>query len=416
MVRWGLVCLLLGSVLWFGLAQESKPTPSEQETTQETTSTSPEGRPGENQETEEPPLVDPDSDEDPGEVAPDAESSPENPPSEEQEEPEAPSEDAEDEGAREAAPETPLENEEETPEPAVERSIPEGAEPLSRLTLKRENRNITVNHYAPKAEGGEFVLNAPNCDEEAEEKVRTTTVYGADAYWVETLVNDTRITSAIALMRKPDDKEIKEEEVLELFGGSLEVSNETKCPENIQLTEQQDVRLIQGRTTVDGLRFDYDNKTGIGKMKGPVKLDRIAEGESPALSADAKELEYNEETDETKLFGNVTIESDGRVSKAESVDFDDANSIAILRGSPARSEKDGDVFEGNVITYFLDSNDVRVEGNIEGSLEVDLGNDNPTTTTSGTEESQDDFGTGDDANPNDPFREEDEFDEFDSDR
>jgi len=392
----GLVCLLLfGSVLLFGLAQDSKPEPEQQNTTL----SSPEARPDDNsnndeqedndeQETEEeqPPA---EPGEDAIEEAADAEPSPENPPTE-----------ADDDEA-------------EPVPPAIERSIPEGADPEGFFRLTRDERRITVNQYAPKAEGGEFILNAPNCNESAEQAVRTTTVYGADKYWVETLVNDTRITSAIALMRKPDDKEIKEQEVLELFGGSLTVSNETKCPEDIQISEQQDVKLIQGRTTVDGYRFVYDNQTGVGKMtEGPVKLNRVAEGDSPALTADADELEYSEESDETKLFGNVIIESDGRTSNANSVDFDDANSIAILRGSPARSEKDGDVFEGNVITYFLDSNDVRVEGNIVGDIEVDLGDDNPSSTTSGTEESND-FDTGE-GDPNDPFQNDFEED-FDGD-
>ena len=69
----------------------------------------------------------------------------------------------------------------------------------------------------------------------------------------------------------------------------------------------------------------------------------------------------------------MTIESDGRTSKADEMDYDDANSIAVLRGNPATSEKDGELFQGKVITYFLDSNDVQVEGDIQGELELDIG-------------------------------------------
>lgn len=393
MGRWSLVFfLVLGSILWLGSAQDSAPTPDQQETYPSSPEAQEENREAEDTEAEE-----------------QKEGNESEPPSEE-----APGDEAADEEIAEDEPSpAPLLEEEATEDivPVSQRSIPEGAKARGNLTLRREDRTIIVNQYAQKAEGGEFVLNAPDCGDEAKEKgLRTHTVYGGDAFWVETLVNDTRITSAIALVRKPDEG--KEQEVLELFGGALEVSSETKCPENLQLSDLQDVRLVQGRTTVDGYRFDYDNKTGIGKMKGPVKLDRIAEGESPALIADANELEYNEESDETKLTGEVTIESDGRISRADSVDFDDANSIAVLRGSPATSEKDGDLFQGSVIRYFLDSNDVRVEGNIQGELEVDLGENTTTTTTEQDSAGEEGFGTGEEGfNPDDPTPEEFE-DEF----
>ena len=269
------------------------------------------------------------------------------------------------------------------PPAAVQRTVPENAEPLSNLTLRRDDRTIFVNQYAPGAEGGQFVLLAPDCDEEAKKnKLRTSTVYGGDAYLVETLVNETRITSAIVFQKSPPKEEGgNDKAMLEMLGGTLTVNDEG-CPEAIEPSGQQDVKLEQGRTTVDGYQGVYDNETGVFEMSGgPVKLSRIAEGDSPALSADAGSLTYNEATDQIVLTKDVSIESDGRVSEADSVEFDDDNSIAILKGNPATSRKGDEFFQGNVITYYLDSNDVKVEGNIQGELTVDLGTEESNTTS-----------------------------------
>ena len=89
---------------------------------------------------------------------------------------------------------------------------------------------------------------------------------------------------------------------------------------------------------------------------------------------------YDEATDQILLTENVSIESDGRVSQADSVEFDDANSVAVLTGDPATSRKGDEFFQGNVITYYLDSNDVKVTGNIQGELTLDLGGEGATTT------------------------------------
>ena len=75
----------------------------------------------------------------------------------------------------------------------------EASEPLSKLTLTRNDRIIEVRQFAPSSEGGEFRLFAKGCEEE----FRLSTIYGPGPYLVETLVNDTRILSNIVLDRRP---------------------------------------------------------------------------------------------------------------------------------------------------------------------------------------------------------------------
>ena len=256
--------------------------------------------------------------------------------------------------------------------------IPE--KPVGSMTIDRKDRTILVSLFAPSEEGGEFRLNVPECEKD----IRFSTIYAPKPYLVETKVNEAIITSQIALSRRPPNVENEAGEIiergadkqkLELVGGTLKVNQETLCPEDIERTETADVTLKEGRTTVLGANFLYDNSTGIGKMKGPITLDRVAEGDSPALNATSDSLETNVDEDKTYLTGNVKVTSEDRVSEAATLEYNEEEGQAILRGTeetPAKSTKGNDVLQGDVIIYFLDTNDVVVQGNLQGDIEVDL--------------------------------------------
>ena len=244
----------------------------------------------------------------------------------------------------------------------------EASEPLSRLTLTRNDRTIEVRQFAPSSEGGEFRLFAKGCEEE----VRLSTIYGPVPYLIETLVNDTRILSNIVLDRRPlEDEGGQEAATLELFGGRLQVSQETLCPEEVERSPEPDVTIFEGRTVVSGTTFNYDNATGLGNLSGPVTLERSAEGNSPALSATSGSMLFNVDEDITTLKDNVRVESETRVSEAETLEYDDATGLAVLRGSPARSREGEDVVEGSVIEYDLDLNDVVVRGEVRATFRYD---------------------------------------------
>ncbi len=188
---------------------------------------------------------------------------------------------------------------------------------------------------------------------------------------------DQELDSATESSSEPKaDLEVKqearsEEEVLEMLGGTLDFTDRTRCPENIQESTSADVTVEEGRSTITGTKFLYDNATGVGNMIGPVSLERRAEGDSPALSGNSDNMEFNVDEDLTILQGNVTVESDGRVSEADKVEFDEQASLAILFGDPAKSTKDNDVVQGEVITYYLDSNDVVVDKGIQATFELE---------------------------------------------
>ena len=290
--------------------------------------------------------------------------------------------------------ETPLEDtpEETTTQPTEEFVKPD--KPIGSMSIKRKDRTIVVSLYAPSEEGGEFRLNVPECEKD----LRLSTIYAPKPYIVETQVNEAVITSQIALSRRPPNVENAEGEIiergsdkekLELVGGTLKVDQETLCPEDIQRTETADVTLKEGRTTVLGANFLYDNNIGIGNMKGPITLDRVAEGDSPALNATSDTIEVNVDDDKTFLEGNVKVNSEDRVSEATTLEYNKEDGIAILQGDrdkniPAKSTKGTDVLQGYTIIYYLDTNDVVVQGDVQGDIEVDLEGETSESSSEGT--------------------------------
>jgi lipopolysaccharide export system protein LptA len=240
--------------------------------------------------------------------------------------------------------------------------------------LKREDRTIIVQQTSTDSEGGIFA-SRKGC---RKPDYTLTTVYAPSPKYVETTIKDTVIKANIVLREQPPDSKDKKERgqdkaILDMSGGTLEFDNDSVCPKNIKATATPDVILKQGRTTITGSTFLYDNFKGLGNMKGPVSLDRIAEGDSPALKANSDNLDFNVDTDQKILTGNVKLESEDRVSEADKLEYDEDNSIAVLYGNPAKSTKGEDVIQGNVIVYYLDTNDVKIVGDVQGTLTVNLG-------------------------------------------
>jgi lipopolysaccharide export system protein LptA len=262
------------------------------------------------------------------------------------------------------------------------------------MKISRKDREIKVTNNAPDEQGGQFRLNVPDCEKD----LRLSTIYAPEEYIIETLVNEATILSQIAISRRPPNKEDENGEIiergadkekLELFNGSLKVPDpDLPCPKEIK-SDDTNITLKEGRTTVQGLNFLYSNATGIGNMKGPITLDRVAEGDSPALNATSDTMEVNVDDDKTFLEGNVKVTSEDRVSEATTLEYNEEQGIAILRGDkrkgiPAKSTKGSDVLQGDTIIYYLDTNDVKILGGLQGEIEVDLGDGSSGNTGDGS--------------------------------
>jgi len=238
---------------------------------------------------------------------------------------------------------------------------------LPSFTLTREDREILVQQTASDAEGGIFVSSG-GC----RENISLFTVYAPAPKLVETMVNNTRITSRAVLREQPSEggAEAQDQAVLDFFGGTLELNEETLCPTNIRRAQEQTVTLVEGRTTVEGVRLLYENATGVGEMTGPIQLNRRAEEDSPALTASSRNLSFDVDTDLTTLRGDVQVESEGRTSEAQVLELDEEAGFAVLRGNPARSRTEEGEVAGEVIEYDLDSNDVVVRGEVDATFNL----------------------------------------------
>jgi lipopolysaccharide export system protein LptA len=305
----------------------------------------------------------------------------------------------------------PTEQESSPPEtPATDGATPSPEEVdeslLPTIEIKRKDRNIRVVNYAPDEGGGQSRLNIRDCQENNEE-LRTSTFYAPEPSFIRTYVNEAVLTSSIAFSLRPPNVRNEAGEViedggerakLELVGGTLAINEETLCPEEVERSEAADVTLREGRTTVTGANFLYDNNTGIGNMKGPITLDRVAEGDSPALNATSDTMEVNVDDDKTFLEGNVKVTSEERVSEATTLEYNEEQGIAILRGDrekgiKAKSTKGSDVLEGYEVIYYLDANDVVVLGGVQGDVEVDLEEDGTAEDSSETDTTNQPDGT-----------------------
>ncbi|MCA9839973.1 MAG: hypothetical protein KC422_23895 [Trueperaceae bacterium] len=236
---------------------------------------------------------------------------------------------------------------------------------LPTVSIKRDDTDIVITNRDPSAEARSPLRN-PNC----KEGIRMSIFYGPNPEFVETITEETTLTSAIVIVESPDETSESNKDTLELFGGTLSF-NRPRCPETIERSEEASVTLEQGRTTAKGVRFFLDQGTNIGTMDGPVNLVRAAEGDSPGLTADADSLEFDVDTDISTLSGNVTVNSEDRISTAEELEYDEKNGVAIMKGNPAKSTKGTDFVQGNLIKYYLNTNDVVVIGKISGEIEID---------------------------------------------
>ena len=238
-----------------------------------------------------------------------------------------------------------------------------------RLTIERESATIVITQVAESATGARFILRNPNCAEDA-----FTSIFYAPPPGVNRTVidGDTVLTSRLVVVREPREEGGADQQTLELLDADV-TFNRPGCIETTEPIAEPTVLLEQGRTTIRGARFFLDQETDLATMDGPVQVDRSAAGDSPALTATSQSLELDIDSEVTTLVGNVEIRSEDRVSQADRMELREDEGLAILTGTPARTRQGDDVVEGSVLTYYLDTNDVIVEGNVKGTIEVPEG-------------------------------------------
>lgn len=238
---------------------------------------------------------------------------------------------------------------------------------LGSFRLTRNERVILVQQFAPQADGGQFRTNVPNCEPD----LRLTTVYAPEPHAVVTEVAGTRIIAPLVLARRPDgDGTDGTAETLTMFAGTVTL-DDGLCPDVVTRSGHALVYILQGRTLVSGTELIYDNDTGLADLTGPIRLLREAL-DGPQIVAAAETLTYDVDTELSTLQGDVRISSDERVSYADTLVLDEEAGLATLTGKPARSIEGSNEIRGDVLLYYLDSDDVVVEGGVSGTIELEL--------------------------------------------
>lgn len=232
------------------------------------------------------------------------------------------------------------------------------------VTVERGERVITVVQRALAADGARSILNNPNC----EDGVRANLFFGPPPGFVETTIDATRLTSAIAVVRVPDGDE---DETIELLPGRASFDR-PGCLAGVEAVEGGVVVLEQGRTTVLGSRFWLEQDTDLARMDGPVTLSRSSDDGAVTLEASAQTLLLDVSTEVATLEGEVVVTSDDRVTRADRLELDEDAGIAFLQGDPAVSVRGGDEVRGQTLRYDLETDDVIAIGGVEGRFEVDL--------------------------------------------
>ncbi len=232
------------------------------------------------------------------------------------------------------------------------------------VTVERGERTITVVQRALASEGARSILNNPNCEPE----IRTHLFVGPTPGSVETTIDATRLTSAIAIIRVPDGDG---DETIELLPGRATIDR-PGCLEAIDDEDADPVVLEQGRTRMTGTRFWLEQDTDLARLDGPVALTRRSEDDAVTLEASAASMLLDVRTEVATLEGDVVVTSDERVSRADRLELDEVAGIALMTGSPAVSIRGEEEVRGSSLRYDLETDEVIATGAVGARFEVDL--------------------------------------------
>lgn len=240
------------------------------------------------------------------------------------------------------------------------------AQSVTTFTVFRDDTEIVIANHALSADGARSIGNNQNC----EDAVRMTIVYGPKPGRVTATINETIITSSLALTRKELEQDDRNEEAMEMLPATV-TFRVPGCIEAQEVDPEGVVKVEQGRTTVYGSHFELPAAAEEGILYGPISLTRVTEEGDTQLTAESDELSVRIETQDATLYGDVTVRSDERVTTADTLVLDEDAGTATLMGNPARSVKGNDVVEGTTLLYYLDTDDIVVIGKVQAELEIE---------------------------------------------
>lgn len=253
------------------------------------------------------------------------------------------------------------------------------AQSATRLLLERSDADIELVNAGRADEGARSILRLPGCEPTPED--RATFFYAPEGGVTARIVQEEGAPAVVAaplmIVRQPPPDAGAEgagagpsdAETLEALDATTGFGR-PPCPEGLERADAPEVELTQGRTRVVGRSFFLDRGTDVATMDGPVDLVRTPASGGDVVRADADALTYELEGGRSTLTGGVRVEAGARVSEADTLELDEGAGVAILTGDPAVSRAGSDEVKGRRLRYDLETNDVVIEGNVEGTFEL----------------------------------------------
>ena len=232
------------------------------------------------------------------------------------------------------------------------------------ITIERENATFVITNRGDSSGGARSIPFLLGCEEDLK-----FLVYYGPGRRVETVIDEyTSIMSTVVLITH--SKENKDQETIQLLDSVPEFGFRPPCVLSLKEPEEPEVRLTQGHTTVVGRFLLVDQEATVAKMKGPISLERSNPGSGNSVTAFADELTFDLDTNQIVMVGDVRVRAGARLSQADRLELNETEGIALLAGQPAMSTEGKSVIEGDIIRYYLDSNEVIALGNIRGAFEI----------------------------------------------
>jgi len=249
------------------------------------------------------------------------------------------------------------------------------AQTATRLQLERSDADIELVNAGRADEGARSILRLPGCEPTPDD--RATFFYapggGVTARIVQEEGEPAVVAAPLMIVRQPPAVEgadgPSDAETLEAIDATTGFGR-PPCPEGLERAEAPEVELVQGRTRVVGRDFFLDRGADVATMAGPVRLVRTPASGGDVVRADAEALRYDLDGGRSTLTGGVRVEAGDRISEADTLALDEGAGVAILSGDPAVSRAGDDEVRGRRLRYDLETNDVVIEGNVEGTFEL----------------------------------------------
>lgn len=151
-------------------------------------------------------------------------------------------------------------------------------------------------------------------------------------------------------------------EEIELSADNINISGEDY--ENITASGNVKGKYIESGMTFTCDQLEYNQDTGIVFLKENVTL----EDTENEVSAKAKLVEYNQNTDVAVLQINVDLTQKNSHCTATFGIYNKKNKTLILTGKP-KIERDKDVFTAQEIMLNLDTEEITLDGQVQGTVE-----------------------------------------------